>query len=140
MRRLLAAALATLCMLGAHAQLLTWTPDFPKENDNVIITVDASKGNQGLLGYTGDVYVHVGLITSLSANEDDWKYVPFTWGTSPVNGKATPAGTNKWTYTINNIRSFFNVTNAGEQIRAIAILFRTPSGDRVQRNSNTSVF
>jgi 1,4-alpha-glucan branching enzyme len=140
MRRLLAAAVAVLLTLGTRAQLLTWTPDFPRENDNITITVDATKGNQGLLGFTGNVYVHVGLITSLSSNEDDWKYVPFTWGTTPVNGQATAAGTNKWTYTINNIRSFFNVTNPSEQIRAIAILFRSGTGDRVQRNSNTSVF
>ncbi len=35
----------------AGAQLLTWTPDFPRDNDNISITVDASKGNQGLFNY-----------------------------------------------------------------------------------------
>ena len=45
------------------AQLLTWTPPFPKESDpaqSLVITVDATKGNQGLLNYSNvsDVYVH----------------------------------------------------------------------------------
>lgn len=138
MRRLLAASLAVFAGLSLHAQLLTWTPDFPKENDNITITMDATKGNQGLLGFSGSVYVHIGLITSLSTSNSDWKYAPFTWGTSPANGQAAPAGTNKWSYTINNIRSFFNVTNAGEEIRAIAILFRDAAGNLVQRNTNGS--
>ncbi|MGZ8517836.1 MAG: alpha-amylase family glycosyl hydrolase, partial [Chitinophagaceae bacterium] len=46
---------------------------------------------------------------------------------------------NKWTYTINNIRSFFNVTNAGETIKAVAILFRDAAGNKVQRNADVSV-
>lgn len=140
-KRLLATVVIVLLFAGPlTAQLLTWTPNFAKEGDNITITVDATKGNQGLMGYTGNVYVHIGLITSLSTSQDDWKYVPFTWATSPANGQATSAGTDKWSYTINNIRSFFNVTNASETIRAIAILFRDAAGNRVQRNADLSVF
>lgn len=138
MRRLLTATLATFLVLFAKAQLLTWTPDFPKENDNITITVDATKGNQGLMGFSGNVYVHIGLITSLSANPGDWKYSKFNWGTTTPEAQATAAGANKWSYTINNIRSYFNVTNASEQIRAIAILFRDGAGNIVQRNANGS--
>ena len=42
-----------LLSLFSHAQLLTWTPAFPKDNDNITITVDATKGNQGLIGFSG---------------------------------------------------------------------------------------
>ncbi|MDP9230684.1 MAG: hypothetical protein M3O67_08440, partial [Bacteroidota bacterium] len=71
MKRLL---FATGCLLffstNLFSQLLTWTTDFPKDNDNIVITMYATKGNQGLLNYTptSDVYVHVGVITNLSAN------------------------------------------------------------------------
>src|SRR5690242_11473562 len=51
-----------------NAQLLTWSPQFPSDNSTVTITVDATRGNQGLQGYTGPVYLHFGLITSLSTN------------------------------------------------------------------------
>lgn len=59
--------------LTAGAQLLTWTPDFAKDNDNITITMDATKGNQGLLNYstTSDVYVHIGVITSASTSATD---------------------------------------------------------------------
>jgi len=47
---LIAAVMAITSVVSA--QLLTWTPDFAKDNDPVVITMDATKGNQGLLNYT----------------------------------------------------------------------------------------
>jgi 1,4-alpha-glucan branching enzyme len=123
-----------------YSQLLTWTPDFPKDNDNVTITMDATKGNQGLMGFAGNVYVHVGVITNLSTSPTDWKYVKFTWGSTDAAAQAAPAGTNKWSYTINNVRTFFNVP-AAETILKIAILFRSggcSSDCVVQRNADGS--
>ena len=90
-----------------RSQLLIWTPEFPKDNDNITITVDATKGNQGLLGFSGNVYVHIGVITNLSTDSTNWRYSKFTWGSTDVAAQATPAGTNKWSYAINNIRTFF---------------------------------
>lgn len=129
--------------LTSGAQLLTWTPDFPKDNDNINIVMDASKGNQGLLNYasTSDVYVHVGLITSLSSGPTDWKYAKFTWATTPTAAQATYIGGNKWTYSIANPRTFFNApagVPAGETILRIAILFRNGAGTVVQRNADGS--
>ena len=132
--------LLLICLpFSGSAQLLSWTADFPKDNDNIEITMDATKGNQGLLNYSpvSDVYVHVGVITSLSAGASDWKYVKFTWGTTPATAQATSLGSNKWKYTITNIRSFFGVP-AGETIQKIAILFRSGSGTVVQRNTDGS--
>jgi glycosidase len=125
------------------SQLLTWTPDFAKDNDNITITMDATKGNQGLLNYTPttDVYVHIGLITSASANGGDWKYTKFAWATTPVAAQATYLGSNKWQYTITNIRTFFNApagVPAGETIKAIAILFRSGNGNSKQANTDGS--
>src|SRR4051812_35945802 len=114
MKRLLLCFVTAICGLSLNAQLLTWTPPFPKENDpsqNLVITVDATKGNQGLLNYNGDVYVHIGAITSLSANSGDWKYVPFQWGSTTAAAKTTFLGNNKWQYTINgSLRTFFGIT------------------------------
>ena len=121
------------------AQLLTWTPGFAKDNDNIVITVDATKGNQGLNNYanTTDVYVHTGVITSASSNATDWRYSKFTWATTTVPSQATSLGSNKWQYTISNIRSFYAVP-AGETILKIAILFRNGTGSTVQRNADAS--
>src|SRR4051812_20688614 len=119
MKKLMLLCLAALAFYSTlSAQLLTWTPSFPKDNDNITITVDASKGNQGLNNYapTTDVYVHTGVITNLSANSGDWRYSKFTWATTPVAAQATYLGNNKWQYTITNIRAFYGVP-AGETIQ-----------------------
>src|SRR6476659_8725402 len=102
-----------LLSFTSHAQLLTWTPAFAKDNDNITITVDATKGNQGLLNFSGNVYVHVGLITSASTSSSNWQHVLFTWGSTTPAAQASSVGPNKWSYTINNIRSFFSA-GAGE--------------------------
>lgn len=137
MKRLLLGTVITLVCVSLHAQLLNWTPSFAKDNDEITITVDATKGNQGLMGHSGNVYVHVGVITNLSSGAGNWLYVPFTWGTTAPGSQATPAGVNKWKYTITNIRSFFGVP-AGETIKKIAILFRDAAGGAVQRNTDGS--
>src|SRR5688572_11309801 len=123
-----------------HSQLLSWTPEFPKDTDTVTIIVDATKGNQGLLSFAGNVYVHVGVITNLSTSATDWRYSKFTWGSTDAAALATAAGTNKWSYTVHNIRTFFGVP-AAETILKIAVLFRSGncSADCLaQRNADLS--
>ena len=70
MKRLLLLTVNLIILEAVHAQLLTWAPAFPKDNDNISITVDATKGNKGLQNYNPvtDVYVHVGLITNFFAS------------------------------------------------------------------------
>ncbi len=142
MNRLLLVLITVLGMFQAQAQLLKWTPPFPVESDpsqTLVITLDASKGNQSLLNYsaTSDVYVHIGAITNLSNNA--WVYVPFTWGTTNAAASATYIGNNKWTFTITgSLRTFFGITNANEQVLRIALLFRNGSGAIAQRNTDGS--
>nr|MBA2329879.1 hypothetical protein [Flavisolibacter sp.] len=142
--RLLLACLFTLTGLTSFTQLLTWTPSFPVENDgsqNLVITVDATKGNQGLLNYTptNDVYIHIGVITSASTSSSDWKYVKTTWGTTDAAARATNIAANRWQFTIpGSLRTYFGITNASETIQKIAILFRNGAGTRVQRNTDGS--
>ncbi|MFZ9386546.1 MAG: alpha-amylase family glycosyl hydrolase [Chitinophagaceae bacterium] len=132
-------AVAGLISVSVQAQLLTWAPGFAKDNDNITIVVDATRGNQGLNNYASvnDVYIHVGVITNLSTSQTNWRYAPFTWGSTNSAAQATSLGGNKWQFTINNIRSFFGVP-AGETILKIAILFRNGSGSLVQRNADGS--
>ncbi len=128
----------------ASAQLLSWTPNFPTDtagSQNYVITMDATKGNQGLLNYTPttDVYVHIGVITSQSTSSSDWKYVNFTWGTTTAQAQCTYLGSNKWQYTISgSLRTFFGISNGSETIKKIAILFRSGDGSKVQRNTDGS--
>lgn len=130
MKRIFALLICAVLNSTAHAQLLTWTPDFPKDNDNIVITLDATKGNQGLNNYAdpNNIYVHIGVTTNLSNNGGmQWLYVNGTtggtYGSATPALKATSLGNNKYQFTINNIRTFFGVP-AGEIIKSIGILFR----------------
>ena len=131
-----------LCL---RAQLLTYTPSFPEENNpaqTLVITIDANKGNKGLLNYTptSDVFVHLGVITNLSTGATDWKYVKFNQSFSQPKPElqATSIGGNKWTFTINgSLKNYFGVP-AGETIQKIAILFRSGNGARKQANTDNS--
>ena len=127
------------CALTSNSQLLSWSPDFIQESaDPIVITMDGTKGNLGLKDYLpSDVYVHMGVITTASTNSSDWKYSKFAWATTNASAKAVSAGTNKWNYTITGgLRAFFGMSNPGEKILKIALLFRNGSGSRVQRNAD----
>ena len=122
-------------------RLLSWTPEFPVDNSNLSFTVDCNKGNQGLLnfegGSSGNVYVHIGVITNLSTGPGDWKYVKFAWGSTDPAARATALGSNKYQYSITNIRSFFAVPGA-ETIRKVCIIFRNATGTLKQVNTDVS--
>lgn len=126
----------------SFAQLLTWSPQFPMESTSpVTITVDANYGNKGLLNYTPatDVYVHIGVITNLSANSGDWKYVKTTWGITNPAWQATSLGNNKWSFTITGgLRNYFGISNPVETILKIAVLFRSGNGNLKQANADGS--
>ena len=121
-------------------RLLSWTPEFPVDNSTLSFTIDCTKGNQGLLnfesGASNNVYVHVGVITNLSTSPSDWKYTKFTWGTADPAAKATPLGSNKYQFTITNIRTFFGVP-AGETIKKVCVIFRNANGNNSIKQVNS---
>lgn len=126
----------------AKAQLLSWTPGIATDGTPTIqIILDANFGNLGLVGHTpGDVYVHTGVITNLSATPQSWRYVKFNqdFNTPNPSLQAESLGGNRWRFTIpQNIRSWYGVPG-GETISRISILFRSGNGSRVQRNRDGS--
>jgi 1,4-alpha-glucan branching enzyme len=129
-----------LLLTAANSQLLTWSPNFiTAKTVNAVITADATKGNQGLLNHTvNDVYVHIGVITTVSSSPGDWQHVQTTWITTDPRFKATPIGNNKWTYTItDSLYKYFGIpANSTEKILKIAILFH--AGDAKLANADNS--
>lgn len=106
-------------------QIITSEPDFATGYDSLIITYDATEGNGGLEGFTGDVYLHTGAITSESSDGSDWKYVPYGWDTHHESMKATPLGNDKWEFKyLPTVREFFGVTNSAEKVQQVAIVFK----------------
>ncbi len=137
---LLAFVLLMTASSAVYSQLLSTDVAFPADASTVVITMDATKGNKGLQGFTGQVYLHTGVITSSSLSPTDWRYTKGTWGTAtaPVATRPDPVTKpNTWQFTINNIRSYYGVA-AGEQILYITVLFRNEAGSLVQRNIDGS--
>ncbi len=144
MKKGLLSFIVILLSFCSYAQLLTWTPNFAQESTSPFtITLDGSKGNQGLFFYTpvSDVYVHIGVITNLSPTATPWKYVKYNQNFNVANSllQTTSLGNSKWSFTINGgIRSYFGITDPGETILKIAILFRNGNGSKVARNTDGS--
>jgi len=67
--------------LRLSAQVAWLRPASPGIDDSVTLFFNAAEGNASLKGYTGDVYLHTGVITSKSLDGHDWKYVVGNWGT-----------------------------------------------------------
>ena len=106
-------------------QILKWTPSLVTESDAVTIIFDATQGTAGLKGYTGDVYAHTGVLTNLSVNSADWKYVKTVWGTNTADTKLTRIGTDLYQLVIGpSIRSYYGVA-AAEQILRMSFVFRS---------------
>ena len=118
------------------AQVVTTNLPFPTEGDAITITFDASQGNQGLKGFTGDIFAHTGVVTDKTIATNGWNYVQGQWGTSNAP-KLTNLGGDKYELKIDNIRSFYGVLPTDEVLR-IAILFRNEAGDKAGRAADGS--
>ncbi len=140
MKRLILLLFAVLIIFSLQAQLLSFTTDFPLDNSNLSITMDANKGSKGLLNHPAtDVYVHTGVITNLSTSSSNWRYVKFNQNFNLPNAllQATSLGGNKWQFNITDIRAYYGVP-AGETILKVAILFRSGDGTKKQANTDGS--
>ncbi|MEI6086418.1 MAG: alpha-amylase family glycosyl hydrolase [Bacteroidota bacterium] len=126
--------------ISGYAQLLNTTPEFVQDNNNNIdIVCDANYGNKAILNYTptADMYVYIGVITSLSTNATDWKYVKYPWNAPGADRLCSYLGSNKWKFTITGgLRTFFGITNASEKILKVAVLFRNGTGATKQANAD----
>ena len=130
MKRLYAFFICLLAILAMQAQIVTTTPDFPTENDEVTIIFDATKGTAGLKGFTGDVYAHTGVTIGNTV----WQYAP-TWGDNSTKYKLTPLGNDKWQLKITpNIREYYGVKD-GETVTQLAFVFR--SADKSKEGKDT---
>ena len=101
-------------------------PLFPSADKPIRIIFFADRGTKGLMGFTGDVYAHTGLITSKSTSPSDWKYVKTNWGQNTSETKLNRVGNDLYELRIENIRSYYGV-GASEEVLRLAFVFR--SGD-----------
>lgn len=119
-----------LVFTSTHAQV-TLYPTYATENDDSVrVVVDINNAtNKGLLGYTGDAYAHTGVITQLSKDTHDWKYVIGTWGVNTTQPKLKRLAANLYELTVGNPRKFYNVSSS-DKIVQLALVVRSSDGTK----------
>lgn len=112
----------------APAQVIATEPDFPVLSEPLTITFDASASSRGELeGYTGDLYVHTGVITEPGG---DWEYVIGDWGDNQGQPQLTNVGEDMWELHIEDIREFYELPASVVTIHQLAFVFRSADAGR----------
>lgn len=114
--------------------LVTTSINFPAVDSTFTVTFDPNKGNGGLAGFSGDVYIHLGAITNLSNGASDWRLVRFDWAVNNAAAKMTRQSNGKYTIILNP-RTYFTSLGS-ETIQKLAMVFRSADGNAVGRNSD----
>ena len=94
-------------------------PVKPDADGACTIWFEAIEGTE-FVGYTGDVYVHIGIII-----DGEWKYVESDWDINNDKFKMTPDGDGKWKLEIANIREFFTLAEPTVPIVKLGMVIRS---------------
>ncbi|MCE1189410.1 MAG: T9SS type A sorting domain-containing protein [Ignavibacteria bacterium] len=138
MKKLTTLFLLISCMVFAQGQLIQWTPYFAQDSDSITVVFDATQGNAGLKGYTGEVYAHTGVLTNLSPTSSAWRYVKTNWGVNTPETKLTRIGTDLYQFKVSpSIRAFYGVP-ASETITNICFVFRSETGPTYKEGKTAS--
>ena len=118
--------------INISGQLITADPVFPVQTRPVVVTFDATLGNLGLMGFTGDVYAHTGVITEESSNGGDWKHAP-TWGDNSAKYKLERISTDLYQLHISpSIFDYYGLSD-GEVVKSLAFVFRSADKSQVAK-------
>jgi len=141
MRNLIALFTLAILLLPTYliAQILTVVPENPTADSTITLIYNATEGNGELAGYTGDVYMHTGVITAESTNPGDWKYVVSDWCENTPETKMTSLGNDLYEASF-NIRSFYGIPQ-DEIVLQMAFVFRSEDCSLVGRDvDNQDIF
>lgn len=130
MKQLFLINIILLISSSLFSQIISSEPEFPTISDELTITFNAAEGNKQLMGYSGDIYAHTGVITSSSSNGSDWKHVKTEWGENTSETKLTKVGTDLYELKITpDIIDYYGVTD-GETVKKLAFVFRNEDGSK----------
>jgi len=126
--------------LIATSQIISINPVNPTSSTSITITYDASKGNGELAGYSGNIYMHTGLITNESQNSGDWKYVVSDWGVEDPKVLMSKIGEDLYQISY-NIAEFYGINPSEVNVLKLAFVFRNGDGSLVGRDAdNQDIF
>lgn len=105
------------------ASAVTIHPTFPIDEDNVIVTFDAT--GTALAGAT-KVYLHAG-VSATQSNPQTFQYTKGNWGQDDGIGQMTNVSGNIWTITLSTLRTYFNVPEE-KDVFGLNLLLRNANG------------
>lgn len=124
-----------------YPQVITTIPKFPTENDSIIVYFDATKGDQGLMGFNGTVYAHTGVLTDSSTSSHDWRYVLTNWPVNVAANTLVRDSANHYHLVIGYPRDYYDKNETGfgtipssEHIKQLAFVFRNSDGSITGRD------
>ena len=112
---------------------LSYTPEKPDADQPITLTFKATS-KSALYGYSGDVYVHIGVVS-----DGDWMYVPADWNKNIDKCKMSKAEeANVWTLTLSpSIRQWFD---SGETpVNKLGIVIRSADGNKKGIDSDSFI-
>lgn len=135
---LLPLAIAAMAVSSGMAQIVSSSPSpLFQDSKDVVITYRPNDGasNKTLanLPASTQLYAHVGVITSASKNDTDWKYAS-TWKDNSDKYKLTYVGPNEYTFNIGDINTFFGLP-ATEKVKKIVFVFRDATASKEGKTS-----
>ncbi|MEL6256857.1 MAG: hypothetical protein AAFR87_32975, partial [Bacteroidota bacterium] len=121
------------------SQVLRVNPSNPRADDIVSVVFDASKGNKALLGYTGEVYAHTGVILGTVDQPSDWRYVQGNWGKADDRMKMERIGPDLYQIQF-QIKNFYGFSDQDPFLQ-MAFVFRNENGSLVAKdNEDKDIF
>jgi len=129
MRQIFTLILVFLIAATSCAQIVECSPEFPTAvSQDITITFHADRGTAGLKGYTGDVYIHTGVIMK---NSTSWTHVKADWSKNLPACKLTRTATNTYTLSMNSIKDFYGLTDSeAAKVDKLAMVFRSSDGKK----------
>ncbi len=111
---------------------LSYNPEKPDADQSVTITFKAG-AKSALYGYTGDVYVHIGVVS-----EGTWEFVPAEWTENKDKCKMTSSEANIWSITLSpSIREWFG---SGETpVNQLGVVIRSADGSKKAQDEDAFI-
>jgi 1,4-alpha-glucan branching enzyme len=135
-------SLVFLCAQLLGQTIVTTTPQFPTQNDSIVLQFDVTNATHQnkIAGYTGQVYAHTGVtISTNNGTPVRWQNVIGSWG-SASQPQPTRVATNIYSITISNPRSFYNVTDASKEITELCFVLRNSDGSKQTEDIFVTLF
>ena len=134
---------ALLLYVNVSAQtVVTTSPLYPTETDQITITFDITNANPSgktsLKNYTGTVYAHTGIY--INNDNSSWANVIGTWGNNTTQPSLTKLSTNHFQIVINNARTYYGVTSTSQKITTLNFVLRSSDGTQQTEDIHIALY